>query len=84
MRGRHLASVRFVGAQIGDVGGNGRRLGLERQRQAAERTMHVIGRKLFAARMAGGDAVEAGQQSFQFRLHFEHDASRRAARQSGT
>src|SRR5450759_4739435 len=71
--GAPFGKMRLVRAQIGDVGGNVPRLGLERQRQAAERTMHVIGGQRLTARMAGGDAFEISQQGFQFGLDFEHD-----------
>ena len=70
----------LIRAQIGDVGGDVGPLGLERQRQAAERTMHIKGGKRFAARMAGRNAVEAGKECLQLGLHFEHD-TRAGARQ---
>ncbi len=43
--------------------------------------MHVIGGKFFAARMAGRDAFEARQQTFQFSLNLEHDRGAAARQQ---
>ena len=57
-------------------GRDARRLGLAGERQAAERTMQIVGRQLFAARDDFGDAIEACQQRLQLRRHLEHDLAR--------
>ena len=73
----------FVGAQIGNVGGDRCGFGLERQRQAAERAIDIVGGERLAARMARCDAIDARKQRLQFRLHFEHDLRAGARQQWG-
>ena len=63
-------------AQIRNARRHVRERGLERERQAAERTMHVERRQRFAAR-ENAHAFETGQQVLQLGLHLEHH--RRAA-----
>src|SRR5439155_21631095 len=53
-----LGDARVIRLQIRSLGWNRRRLGLERQRKAAQRTMDVEGRKRFAARHHARGALE--------------------------
>ncbi len=64
-----------------EIGRDRRGLGLERQREAAQRAVDVEGRKRFAARHHADHALELPQQRRELRLHLQHDLGARARQQ---
>ena len=81
---RPFGQARLVGRQIGDLRRHGVGLGLQRQRQAAERAMHVERRRRLAARDDRGGAVEPAPSAPSIRPALRARPWRRLAASSGT